>query len=151
MTVLTSIQGTTLRNGLLTSCGVFYLLRSTSGRKQKVTFLRTHTIHKPVLWGTVTVFTRYSTASYVARCFIPSAKHALISLTQVLISGCCTWYYIYKGRTQGDCRVPAPQNPPKPKLKKKGFIDIVISNSYVIYPSAEISHLNQLMTETLQF
>ena len=42
--------------------------------------------------------------------------------------------------------------PYKSKLKKNtGYAETVISNFYVIYPSAKISHWNKLMTGILEF
>jgi hypothetical protein len=40
---------------------------------------------------------------------------------------------------------------PKTNLKSIGFVDIIISNFYMISPSSKISHGNLLMTSTLQF
>jgi hypothetical protein len=50
----------------------------------------------------------------------------------------------------GSCLAGAPPNPTRPKFKNTDFVDIV-SKFYVIYPSAEISHWNRLMTSTLEF
>jgi hypothetical protein len=41
--------------------------------------------------------------------------------------------------------------PPNRNLKITDFLNIMISNFYVIYPPAEISHSNRLMTSTLGF
>jgi hypothetical protein len=55
-----------------------------------------------------------------------------------------------QGRTQGGggCRDVTPQNQ---NLKNTDFVDMISKflrdlNFYVIYPSVEISHWNQLMT-----
>jgi hypothetical protein len=54
------------------------------------------------------------------------------------------------------CRAaaPTPQTPQNRYLKNTHFVDIisqVFHKFYVIYPSAEISHWNRLMTSTLEF
>ena len=43
-----------------------------------------------------------------------------------------------------------PLPPSKSKLKKKSFVDTVMSHFYVIYPSTEISHWNRLMTSKME-
>ena len=58
-----------------------------------------------------------------------------------------------RGAPGGGCRATSLQTPQNNRNLKKNtdFVDTVISRFYVIHPSTEISHWNQLMTSTLEF
>jgi hypothetical protein len=49
--------------------------------------------NKHVIWQTIIIFTRYSTAPFVGGFFIPRGNKTLISAVEVVIAGCATSHY----------------------------------------------------------